>query len=197
MAGLILRAPSGPEGRRPVWARPWPAGAVLAELVAGELAPRMRGRAVVELGCGLGAPGIAAARAGAEVVLTDEEAEAVELAAENARANGAAARGLVLAWGRVPEELAGAFDVALGADVTYTPAGAVSLLGAVAALLRAGGEGWIADPGRLPERALADAAARAGLAAETAYSIAPPPLPTSDGSEHQLVRVVRLTRPVR
>ncbi len=177
-----------------MWARLWPAGAVLAEIVAGELAPRMRGRAVIELGCGLGAAGIAAARAGAEVTLTDAEAEALELAGANARDNGAAVRTLVLPWGRVPESLAGRFDVALGSDVTYTPGGLASLLGAVDALLGRGGEAWIADPDRVSPAVLADAARGAGFIAELVCTLAAPPLATSDGSETRPVRVYRLGR---
>ena len=52
----------------------WPGGAVLAELVADGSARR-----VLEFGCGVGgAPGLAAARAGAEVVLSDGSTWVVE-----------------------------------------------------------------------------------------------------------------------
>ena len=48
----------------PYWAHLWGSAVALAEAVAGE---DMRGRRVLELGCGLGLPSIAAAQAGAYV----------------------------------------------------------------------------------------------------------------------------------
>src|SRR3954468_3223775 len=79
-----LRHEEGGAGRGvPYWARPWPAGLALAA------APPPGGR-VLELGCGLGAPGIAAARAGAEVLATDASSDAVTFAAHAFALNEAA-----------------------------------------------------------------------------------------------------------
>lgn len=195
MAGLAISTPEAFEGRRPLWAYLWPAGMVLADLVATELAPRLRGRAVVELGCGLGALGIAAARAGGRVTLTDEEPEALALAQANATANGVAVRLHRLEWSRVPDALAGAFDVVLGSDITYSPDQIAPLLGALDTLLAPGGEAFIADADRLNETILRAGGERAGLAALRLRTVThPPPLQTSDHSEDRPVHVYRLWR---
>jgi predicted nicotinamide N-methyase len=45
----------------PYWARPWPSGIALAQAVAAS--PPARGASALEIGCGLGLPSLAAARA--------------------------------------------------------------------------------------------------------------------------------------
>src|ERR671923_2237075 len=68
----------------PYWAVLWRSGVALARELDGE---PLRGLRVVELGCGLAVPSIAAARAGAAVLATDACAEALTLVARNAHAN--------------------------------------------------------------------------------------------------------------
>ncbi len=68
----------------PYWSVLWRSGVALAHELDGQ---ELRGRRVVELGCGLGVPSIAAARAGASVLATDECPEALTLLERNARAN--------------------------------------------------------------------------------------------------------------
>src|SRR5919199_3627461 len=64
----------------PYWAELWPSALALARAVA---ARSIGGRRVVELGCGLGLPSIAAALQGARVLATDWSTAAVRMAAEN------------------------------------------------------------------------------------------------------------------
>ena len=85
----------------------------------------VRGKRVLEVGAGAGAPGIACAVAGAaEVVISDWDVEALKLAAANAVLNGVAerVRTVVLDWAD-PEssELATLprFDVVVAADVVF------------------------------------------------------------------------------
>jgi len=65
----------------PYWSVLWRSGVALAHELDG--AP-LRGVRVVELGCGLAVPSLAAARAGAQVLATDEAPEALALAERNA-----------------------------------------------------------------------------------------------------------------
>jgi predicted nicotinamide N-methyase len=116
----------------------------LARAVSGAA---LRGRRVVELGCGgLALPSIAAALAGARVLATDWAPEALALAAENAERNGARIEVLEAAWGS-PGGLVdrGPFDLVLAADVLYEGRNGDALLDL---LPRLGGEVWLADPGR-------------------------------------------------
>lgn len=86
------------------------------------------GTRVLELGCGLGAPSIAAARAGAEVLATDGATDGDVLAAR------------------------GPWDLVLAADLFYTRANVEAALGLLPRLLAAGGEVRLADPGRAGAR---------------------------------------------
>ena len=127
----------------PYWSVLWRSGVALAREVAGS---DLAGLRVVELGCGLGVPSLAAARAGARVLATDSEPEALELLDRNAVENGVEVETALVDW-RSPGALVarGPFDLVLAADVLYERP-AVALL--LALLPRLGGETWLADPGR-------------------------------------------------
>jgi predicted nicotinamide N-methyase len=121
----------------------WRSGMALAREVA---EADLAGRRVVELGCGLGVPSLAAARGGAEVLATDADEEALELLELNARENGLRVETARIEW-EAPEELVarGPFDFVFAADVLYERASVAPLLSLLA---RLGGEVWLADPGR-------------------------------------------------
>ncbi len=139
----------------PYWAVLWRSGVALAgELGGGAL----RGRRVVELGCGLAVPSIAAARAGASVLATDACNEALALAERNARANGVRVETTVVDWAQ-PGELVGRgpFDLVLAADVLYERASVAPLL---SLLPRLAPEAWLADPGRPAAEAFLEQASR-------------------------------------
>jgi predicted nicotinamide N-methyase len=154
----------------PYWAVLWRSGVALARELDGD--PSLRGRRVVELGCGLALPSIAAARRGAEVLATDEAAEGLELAERNAEANGVMIETARLDW-TAPGDLVGGarldppgasdlasdppFDLALAADVLYERHSVAPLL---ELLPRVAPEALLADPGRPPAEAFLDGAAR-------------------------------------
>jgi predicted nicotinamide N-methyase len=149
-AGAVEWAPIAP-----YWAVLWRSGVALARELR-DLEPR--GLRVVELGCGLAVPSIAAARAGADVLATDACGEALALAERNARANGARLETAAVDWAK-PEALVarGPFDVVLAADVLYERASVAPLLSLLPWL---GGEVWLADPGRPAAGAFLEQAAR-------------------------------------
>lgn len=127
----------------PYWSVLWRSGVALARLID---RMSLHGRRVVELGCGLAAPSIVAARAGAAVIATDSDPEALTLAARNARENGVQLEPALVEW-EEPDELVrrAPFDLVLAADVLYDRASVPSLL---ALLPRLAPEVWLADPGR-------------------------------------------------
>ncbi len=104
----------------------WPAGIALARLLA-HVPSFTSGQRVLELGCGLGAAGIAAATAGASsVLLTDRDAALLEFAQQGAAASdvSAAVSTAALDWAADEEALLQAvgtepFDVIIGADLLY------------------------------------------------------------------------------
>jgi predicted nicotinamide N-methyase len=118
----------------------------------------LRGLRVVELGCGLAVPSIAAARAGAAVLATDADAEPLVLVERNAQANDVRVDTAVVDWSE-PDELVSRapFDVVLAADVLYERANVATLL---SLLPRLAPEAWLADPGRPAAGAFLEQAGR-------------------------------------
>jgi predicted nicotinamide N-methyase len=139
----------------PYWSVLWRSGVALARELDGVA---LRGLRVLELGCGLAVPSIAAARAGAAVLATDACGEALELVARNARANGVRVETATVDWAE-PDELVGRapFDLVLAADVLYERASVPVLL---ALLPRLAPAAWLADPGRPAAEAFLDQAGR-------------------------------------
>jgi predicted nicotinamide N-methyase len=139
----------------PYWSVLWRSGIALAQELDG--AP-LRGVRVIELGCGLAVPSLAAARAGAQVLATDEAPEALALAERNADENGLRLSTALADWSQ-PDELLrlGPFDVVLAADVLYERASVAALLDL---LPRLAPEAWLADPGRPAADAFLDQAVR-------------------------------------
>ncbi len=149
-AGAVEWAPVAP-----YWAVLWRSGLALArELDEASLG----GLRVVELGCGLAAPSIAAARRGASVLATDGCPEALELVARNAEANAVRIDTAAIDWA-TPEELIrrGPFDLVLAADVLYERDSVALLLSLLPQLAP---QAWLADPARPAAAAFLEQARR-------------------------------------
>jgi predicted nicotinamide N-methyase len=132
----------------PYWAELWPSGVALARRVA---ARALKGARVLELGCGLGLPSLAAALAGGRVLATDWSPQAIELLHENAERNDAELETAIVDWAS-PEVLLqrAPWDLVLGADLLYERRNVAPLLELLPPLVGGRGELWLADPGRAP-----------------------------------------------
>lgn len=139
----------------PYWPIIWPSGLMLAERILRETSvppalpttPGVAPRAI-DLGCGLGSTGIAAAKRGWHVLFTDYDPEAVEFAGHNALRNSIPAeriRTLHMDWRQPVNET---FPWVLASDVLYERRLHPLLLGAIDALLTHDGVAWISDPER-------------------------------------------------
>ncbi len=130
----------------PYWVQVWPAAVAAARLLA--RLPSLTGQRVLDLGCGLGVPGVAAARAGAMVTFADREPDALAFAGWNAAyvAASAPATTRLLDWSAAT--LDGRFDVIVLADVSYRPAHHVALQRHIRECLAEGGVVLHADPFR-------------------------------------------------
>jgi predicted nicotinamide N-methyase len=139
----------------PYWSVLWRSGVALARELAGE---DLGGLRVVELGCGLAIPSIAAARGGAEVIATDGDIDALSLVRCNAEANGVELEAVAVDWAD-PDELVerGPFDLALASDVLYERPSVALLL---KLLPRLAPVAWVADPGRPAADAFMEQASR-------------------------------------
>lgn len=147
--------------RLPYWAELWPS----AHVLAADLAARdLRGRRVVELGCGVGLPSVVAALGGADVLATDWYGEALRFAAWNAAAAGAAVATLLVDWSTPPPALLSRppSDLVVGADVLYEERNGPALAALAPRILAPGGELVVADPRRPHADLLLDALAAEG-----------------------------------
>ena len=143
----------------PYWAELWPSGVALARRVA---ARSLKGARVLELGCGLGLPSLAAALAGGRVLATDWSPQAIDLLRDNAERNEAALELAIVDWAHPAAIVERApWDLVLGADLLYERRNVEPLRQLVPELLgasdggdeargRGSGELWLADPGRAP-----------------------------------------------
>jgi predicted nicotinamide N-methyase len=130
----------------PFWTQIWPAARSLAQQVLAHHWPA--NTSVLELGCGSGLVGLAAAAKGCQVTVSDYVPLAVELAVANVCGNGCSqVTGEVLDW-RMPERN-DKHDVILAADVLYDTVLHEPLLRVLNSRLSSRGFCWLADPGRL------------------------------------------------
>jgi predicted nicotinamide N-methyase len=153
----------------PYWADLWPSAILLARTIAGRA---LRGARVLELGCGLGLPSLAAALAGGRVLATDWAPDALQAVQVNARRNDLTVETLVSDW-RAPAELLarGPFDLVIAADVLYERRNVPPLTELLVAL---DCDVWLADPGRPPASELAGNLALAGWNTSTLADTARP-----------------------
>ncbi len=146
--------------RIPYWADIWPASVALGRHL---LELDIAGRKVIEVGAGVGLAGLAAARAGADVLVTDYEEAALGFASANAARNGLTIRTALLDWrdGDWP----GGFDLVIAADVLYEARSIAPLAALIPRVLAPGGRGLITDAGRPYVGAFVTAVAAHGLTA--------------------------------
>jgi predicted nicotinamide N-methyase len=129
----------------PYWSYLWPAAIDMAHAVLH--APWPRGTNVLELGCGLGLVGLAAATRGDVVTFSDYDPVAVDCSFLNAARNGLAAHstGRALDWREPPPEQ---WSVIIGCEVTYERRNHPVLLDLLERILSPEGIVWFGDPGR-------------------------------------------------
>jgi predicted nicotinamide N-methyase len=127
----------------PYWSVLWRSGVALGRELS---RMRLNGLRVVELGCGMGVPSLAASRSGAAVLATDADPEALDLLVTNAARNGIELDTARVDWaepGDLPAR--GPFDLVLAADVLYQRVAVAQLL---SLLPRLAPRVLLADPGR-------------------------------------------------
>lgn len=124
----------------------WEASVLLAQRLLAEAA-RLPALRILELGAGLGLPGVVARKCGAEVWQTDHEPQALTLAAHNAAQNGVSGIHHFVAdwrtWDHTQQ-----YDLLIGADILYERAMYPYLEPIFRQNLAPGGQLWLTDPSR-------------------------------------------------
>jgi predicted nicotinamide N-methyase len=144
----------------PYWADLWPAARMLAKAILRETWPP--GQRALEVGCGLGLPGIAAMAMGLHVTFSDYDATALRFAADNARANGLHSFDILqMDWRYPPEDVQ--FPVILASDLIYEMRNVTPLVALIKRLLEPGGVCLLTDQDRVPSHVLRDSLTAEGL----------------------------------
>lgn len=106
------------EDKVPCWAEVWPAAYGLARHIWERLSFSPEEK-VLELGAGMGLPGIVCGLKGASIILSDFNDQALRMAGDNARANGVEAQLLQADWRTF--ESTKKYDYILASDILYDP----------------------------------------------------------------------------
>lgn len=125
----------------PFWIKLWEAAIILAE-VAASLDPATSGSRVLELGAGLGAPGLVAAARGFEVTLSDYEQIIMDFQRVSAAASGVRPEFAFLDWTK-PTDLE-PFDTIIGAEILFREDLLDPLFRTLKKLLKPGGKIYLA-----------------------------------------------------
>ncbi|MEZ5599272.1 MAG: methyltransferase domain-containing protein [Pseudomonadales bacterium] len=144
----------------PYYGELWPASIGLARWLVTNRA--LATRSLLDLGCGAGLVGIAAALAGARVCLADYLSPALALAGENASRNGVGDIAVErLDWRSATWRRS--FDLIAGSDVLYERRSHAPILSLLGRCLDGGGEAILSDPGRGTLPAFVEKAEQAGF----------------------------------
>ncbi len=130
----------------PYWTYLWESAIGLAHHVSG-LGATLSGQHILEIGCGFGLAGIVACQAGAKVVFTDFEHDALQFALHNSQLNGIENGVLVQMDWNTPC-FNSKFDVILASDVIYEEQNWESILGLLLNLLVSDGIAIFSEPNR-------------------------------------------------
>ncbi len=144
----------------PYWADLWPASRMLAKAILHE--PWTPGLSALEIGCGLGLPGIVALSLGLSVTFSDYDPTALRFAADNARLNGGANfRTLQLDWRSPPADLRA--PIILGADLVYEMTIVPPLVAFIKQVLAPDGLCLLTDVDRIPSHLFKETLQTMGL----------------------------------
>jgi len=132
--------------RLPYWAEIWPSSIALSEYIL-DNKNEFLGKSIIELGCGLGLTGIAAKKAGGDVLFTDYEEEALKFTKRNYRRNiNDSARVKLFDWRKI--DLNNQYDIIIAADILYEKRWLDPIMNVLKKLLKTGGVAFIAEPNR-------------------------------------------------
>jgi len=148
----------------PYWAYLWPGAHLLADAVGRE--PWQKGTMALEIGCGLGLPGLAALAQGLRVRFTDYDEAPLQFAIRSAEASEFDASSYSvgrLDWRQLPDER---YPVILGADVLYESRLVPLVANLLAQLLEPDGFALIAGPYRVASEGLEACLRERGLIQE-------------------------------
>lgn len=136
------------EDKCPYFGQLWPAGLALSEHMA-RMGLWLKGKSVLEVGCGLALPSIVCAKLGADVLSTDFHPDVEKFFSKNSKSNepfSGKLRYQRINWNE-PQKL-GAFDFVIGSDILYERSHPENVAKTLASHCHSGSHIVLADPGR-------------------------------------------------
>ena len=139
------------------WNRIWASEVALSEYLIHEFFPHnLKGKTILELGCGCGLAGMVSAKLGGTPTFSDKVPMVMESVQEGCRQNGIANyRTWVLDWTNVQGKV-DQYDIVLGSEVFYDTAFMANISHLLERVLAPGGIGLFCDPNRLGVDVLED-----------------------------------------
>jgi predicted nicotinamide N-methyase len=172
----------------------WESSVALARWIAAQ--PELvAGKRVLELGAGVGLPGLVAQSLGAKVAQTDHLPEALALSAANEVANGSHGVQRFIADWRTWDHTE-RYDVILGGDILYETESQPELARIFRRNLALGGSVLLADPRRPQTLEFLGRLQHAGACAELALQSVAPTCAAGGGTDVEVL-LVRLSRETR
>ncbi len=148
----------------PYWTDLWPAARMMAKVIYRATWPA--NLTALEIGCGLGLPGVVALAKGIKVIFSDYDATAVRFAARNAELNGFTEyRTLQMDWRFPPPDLK--VPMVIAADLIYEQRNVTPVVQLIKKVLEPEGTALLADQDRISARILTDALTEEKLAYKT------------------------------
>jgi predicted nicotinamide N-methyase len=126
----------------------WEAGIGLSQFLSNV---ELRGKKVLEIGCGLALPSFVVTRNGGKIIATDFHADVPLFLEENQKKNKIEFPYRVMNWRNEIERTKtdlGLFDLVIGSDILYESQHPMQVAQALIAFLNPGGKIILADPGR-------------------------------------------------
>jgi predicted nicotinamide N-methyase len=167
---LFEQGRADPEKQMPYWAKVWPSGVALADVVA-ERKEEVSDKHVLELGAGLGVTACAVLEYGGHLVTADYSALPLAHCRLNTLVNsGRAPRATCFNWRHDSEvaavsakpEFRDGFPLIIAGDVLYEGRDAEPLLNVIERMLNEDGSLWLAEPVRKTAQRFLDSAASLG-----------------------------------
>ena len=132
--------------RMPYWADLWPSAIALSEYIT-EHSALVKNQDVIELGCGLGLPGMVASNLGGKVLMTDYLEEALSFARLNWEQNlSSVFNSELVDWRKIDDKKK--YDIVLASDVAYENRSFQPLLIALKSLVKKNGRILLSEPNR-------------------------------------------------
>lgn len=122
----------------------WPSSIALSEFIS-EHPELVKGKKVLELGCGLGLPSLVSSHLGGEVLATDYHPDVEEYYLRNCRHSSVESFYRRLNWREGTEDI-GKFDIVIGSDVLYESKHASEVASGLIRFLKPDGIILLSDP---------------------------------------------------